>query len=419
VNDSWSRRAGETIRDHDAPEPDRAAYVEARGRFVDAALAVGPARARRRRHAAFAVAVAAVMVSAVALVFHLRELQRPLGFSTGAARATGVVAEYMVPPAGEDLSVYFSDGSVVTLDPTARARVDRTTSHGASVLVESGTIEANVVHRTDSEWAFVAGPYSVRVTGTAFELSWDPAGYLDIRMKAGSVEVRGPDAMPPIRVTGSRRFTSGASVSADAVASARNEGQLPRSDGTEPLTVAGASSAPRAREALRPEPIGSRPAQEGETRPERWSALVARGEYERVLDLAEKTGVDGVLSSANVDDLAALADAARFTRHGSLAERTLDRLRARFSGTGSAKAAAFLLGRMADDAGNTSTAISWYETYLREAPGGPLASEALGRRMLALRNQKNVESTRSAAKEYLERFTTGSYAPIAHEILEH
>jgi len=49
--------------------------------------------------------------------------------------------------------------------------------------------------RRHSSWRFEAGPFSILVKGTAFRLGFDAAkGRLDLHMKTGVVEVRGPRA---------------------------------------------------------------------------------------------------------------------------------------------------------------------------------------------------------------------------------
>ena len=58
------------------------------------------------------------------------------------------------------------------------------------------------------------------------------------------------------------------------------------------------------------------------------------------------------------------------------------------------------------------------DRYLAEAPQGPLAAEALGRRMVALRHLGEVEACRKAARDYLRRFPSGPYAGVAGEIAE-
>jgi TolA-binding protein len=89
----------------------------------------------------------------------------------------------------------------------------------------------------------------------------------------------------------------------------------------------------------------------------------------------------------------------------------------RFASAPAARSAAYLLGRMADDAGDARRAIDWYERYLTEAPSGSLAPEALGRRMLALRRLGDLTSARRAAEDYLRRFPEGTYNGVAREMV--
>jgi TolA-binding protein len=424
-------RAGAALREAPTGGAEGQSHLAARGRFVEAAMEATRGRAQRSL-APRVVALAAAAVVALGAWAVVTTARAPLTFAMGASRSPGHVLEYIVPGRGEELPLFFSDGSVVTLDPTARARVDRTTHAGAAVVVESGGVTANVVHSSATEWAFVAGPYVVRVTGTAFRLSWDPAKALEIWMKAGSVVVRGPGAEAGVEVrdhflssaiqgpagvtrrasTEDQQGATGASAGAqhDTVAGSSPPGAVAADEPVGPAMKPGAM-------AVRPARAGAPPGATDGTEGEAWGALVARGEYARVIDAAGRRGLGATLSGADVDDVAALGDAARLTGKTALAERALLQLRGRFPATSRARSAAFLLGRMADDAGNPSGAVGWYERYLSEAPGGSLAAEALGRRMLALRRLNDVESTQRTAKEYLVRFPQGPHAGIAREIV--
>jgi hypothetical protein len=67
-----------------------------------------------------------------------------------------------------------------------------------------------------------------------------------------------------------------------------------------------------------------------------------------------------------------------------------------------------LLGKIsADQLGATSQAITWFETYLKETPGGSLAEQAMGR--LAELQAGTAKGQRAAAR-YLEQYPRGSYA---------
>jgi TolA-binding protein len=144
---------------------------------------------------------------------------------------------------------------------------------------------------------------------------------------------------------------------------------------------------------------------------------VRRGDYTSVLREAEHRGIDRAIDGAGVEDLGALADAARFTGRHDVARRALVALRDRFAGSVRAASAAFLLGRMLDEGGDAAGALVWYDRYLAEAPAGALAAEALGRRMLALRRLGEREAATTAASGYLRRFPAGPYASVANELV--
>jgi hypothetical protein len=64
-----------------------------------------------------------------------------------------------------------------------------------------------------------------------------------------------------------------------------------------------------------------------------------------------------------------------------------------------------------------SKAIAWYDDYLTRAPTGPLAGEALGRKMTLTDKLAGPAKARALAEEYLRRFPTGNYAGSARELL--
>jgi TolA-binding protein len=146
---------------------------------------------------------------------------------------------------------------------------------------------------------------------------------------------------------------------------------------------------------------------------------VASGDFRGVLRAAERYGVDACVAACDRAALAALADAARYAGNTELARRALLAERDRFPGSGRAQAAAFLLGRIADQAGRSPReALGWYQRYLDEAPDGAYAAEALGRKMLAVDRLGEHAEARRIAADYVRRFPSGSYGPQATMLLE-
>jgi TolA-binding protein len=149
-----------------------------------------------------------------------------------------------------------------------------------------------------------------------------------------------------------------------------------------------------------------------------WSRKLARGQWDRILEEAKRVGVEATLGEASSDDLFALANAARYRHRFDLARAALLAERRRFPASPLALQATYLLGRVEESRDNgTAQAIAWYDEYLSRAPAGPLAGEALGRKMTLTDKLEGPERARSLAREYLRRFPKGNYAGSARELL--
>jgi TolA-binding protein len=147
-----------------------------------------------------------------------------------------------------------------------------------------------------------------------------------------------------------------------------------------------------------------------------WGAALAAGDFEAIVADAERDQARA-LASRSSDDLAALADAARYRRRGDLAREALLAQRRRFPSSLRATDAAFLLGRLEEAAGgDLARAVKWYDRYLEDAPSGTYASEALGRKMVAVQKLYGTARARPTAEEYARRFPSGTYAGAARAI---
>jgi hypothetical protein len=171
-----------------------------------------------------------------------------------------------------------------------------------------------------------------------------------------------------------------------------------------PATEAPAGKAAEPRPA--PTPLPSAP----------WSELVARGQFETVLAKASERGTDDCEASCSAGDLRALADAARYTGRGALAEGALKALRTRFGSTKDGRTAAFLLGRLYEGRGSLSQADRYYDTYLRESPSGDLAAEALAGQMRVALAQSGKGAAEPIARKYLSLYPNGVHAQTARGI---
>jgi hypothetical protein len=261
-----------------------------------------------------------------------------------------------------------------------------------------------VVHRPRARWTVAAGPYTIEVTGTAFDVGWSTAGeVLDLSLHDGSVVVRGPSLPDGLRVAAGQRLVARAGT---------GEAQLSSLLVPQPHADAPVAAAPSDRTAEEPSQVHPTP----HPLPT-WSEMLADGNFRGVLDAAETRGTDVTLSRGSLADVVALADAARYLHDRPLAKRGLLAERSRFAGSAEARGAAFVLGRMADDGGARDEAIRWYDTYLAESPGGSFIAEALGRKLVALVESGDTAGARAIAKEYLRRFPRGAHASYARDHL--
>jgi hypothetical protein len=364
---------------------------------------------RRRWRLGVAVATAALACGLGAWA-----LRRPPALTYVVTGAEVEANGYVRASTSMPTELHFSDGTRVRLAHGARLSVGAPGPHGARLRVEDGEAHFEVEHLRGSDWSVEAGPYHVAVTGTVFDLSWTGADETAVvTMQAGSVVVTGPQLAAPIRLTSGQRF---------AAQVASGQIRIDRIDRAAPAPAAPAAPTPPPAEV--PAPVGA-PAPAHAARvpaaprlhAERWSHRVASGDATAVLTEARARGLDTVVAGVDDEALAALADAARYSGARDVSTRALEELRRRFPSSARAPAAAFLLGRLADDAGGTSAALAWYRTYAAEAPRGPYAAESLGRAMLAIERLSGRAAAATVAHDYLARFPDGTYLLQARAIL--
>jgi transmembrane sensor len=379
-----------------------------------------PSRARRPLLLAVAACSAALIlglaVRRAGLWGHDRAASGgPVSFAVGAAAAPGVVGDWVAAERGAPLPVQFSEGTGFTLAPGARVRVTDTTARGATVLLERGDVAAAVVHGgTETSWDVLAGPFDVHVTGTKFDASWDPTGEtFTLAMQEGVVVVKGP------LLAAGRELRAGERL---RVSVRDGSMELRTASSGEPSPIVARNEAPAAvvAPAAPPDPpvapgAPASAAASAPAAPHEPSVhdLAAAGKYDEALAAAERGGFAQEIDRASSQDLATLADAARYAGKPSLARQAVLAQRRRFGARGSS---AFVLGKIAaDQQGASADAVTWFETYLREEPNGALAEQALGRILELKKN--NPAAARATAERYLSRYPTGVHAALARSLL--
>lgn len=359
----------------------------------------------RRRARVLTLAAAALVLSASVAAALL--LMKPAKVEY---RVTGPLAtdgEWLgVPPDRGAASLRFSEGTEIELGPGSKGRVADLSPNGARVVLGEGALHARVVHRPRARWSVAAGPYLIEVTGTAFDVGWSASGErLELSLHDGGVTVRGPSLHDGIHVVAGQRLVAHARTGGAELSSL-----FAAPESKDAPTAPGSVIVP-APEPDEPTPVAPR------TTPS-WSDLVAAGSFRAVLDAAGARGIDQCIAHAPLTDLVALSDSARYVGDRTLARRGLLAQRSRFGGTTQAHAAAFVLGRLADDQGSSSEALKWYEAYLGEAPKGAFAAEAMGRKLVVLVHSGDRESAKRTADSYLKRFPRGAHASYARELLQ-
>ncbi len=256
---------------------------------------------------------------------------------TGDARGGG---EWIAAGSDGPSVVRFSEGTSLTLAPSAKLRITETTAHGAAVLLEQGSVEASVVHTgADTQWALRAGPFDVRVTGTRFRAAWDPVGEtFEITMREGSVLVRGPVlsterallAGEHLRVSvrdgvlalHTSQPNAPAKDAPPAGSAALAEPRGPASAQQPVVSSATAIAIPAPPSPATPAPGVDATAKAADQGPG-WRELASAGKYKEAFEATERVGFAQEIERASSADLSTLTDIARFAGRPALAREAL------------------------------------------------------------------------------------------------
>lgn len=329
-------------------------------------------------------------------------------------------------PQTESRTLEFSDGSMLELAQGGSVRVRETDEHGAEVVIENGRLDSSVMHLDKASWSVFAGPYEIQVIGTRFSTEWDPSTQrLVVSLDEGSVQVVGSDIEDHVALKPGQRFEAAprqawkvtaqsppetaststevselglADEDADSIDAAPGSAQSKK-------TVASADVVGRAEPPNAVHPIAE----------PTWSALLRDGKNGEILSQAKREGLKDCYATCSVPRLRALADAARYKGEVTIAREALTHLRNR-SPAESARSG-YLLGSLSEARGQAASALTWYNTYLKEAPGGAFAAEARAGKMRALHALGRHSDAQRAASEYLRLYPRGTFATTARRIL--
>jgi len=450
-------RLGRAIGEVNGPDND--AIADARRRWERS-----PSHARARRWTLVVAPALAIAVTVVAVIVSRSTSngEPPLTFTVG--DAPGEHGQWIA--ARVPVQLHFSDGSRVEVARNAKVRVAAIDRRGGTIDLEEGALHADVAHHGVSAWQFRTGPYTVLVKGTRFDAAWDSSRErFTLEMMQGTVEVTGPLLPAPVPVSagqslvanvGEHRFEIRSVRTADTTTSSKTDtdgekeivaglpigsstvdhaviaptsatakAPVPSTTGQPTTTTphsatdsiaSSTTAAPRIAKADQPAGTSAAAAAVAATpaRTEKWREFLAARAYSSAIAAAEQRGFDTVVADATSAELYALSDAARYAGRPARAREALIAVRARFGEQGDT---AFLLGRIAADQGEAGTAIEWFDRYLREQPGGPLAETATGR-LIELYRLRDASRARKLAERYLAAYPDGSYAALARTLVE-
>jgi transmembrane sensor len=347
-------------------------------------------------------AVAACLVAVFGWVGYRQH--GPITFNTGIERTAGQLGDLIYSPGSEPVPVHFSDGTSLSMAASTLARVTETNAHGATVVLENGAMSFAVVHRPASHWSIAAGPFTVFVTGTKFDVRWSNVEEtLVLDLHEGSVTVMGPSLGPS-----GRRVFPGESLRVSVPGAHATAAEQP-STGTIEMGPPAVG---------RDEPTKNVDIQPGVASHGAWKELALEGRYADALVAAEAEGFENACRRAPTRDLLLLGYTARFAGSTKRAEQALALVQTRPTARHEVAMSAFTLGRIEyDDRQNYPEAARWFQSYLREEPSGGLAREAAGRLIEAQRAGGDIAAARESASLYLARYPSGPHASLARSVL--
>lgn len=317
----------------------------------------------------------------------------------------------------------FDDGTKVRFNENSAGRVTQIATHEGEVTLENGRVDLQVTHTKSTQWHVLAGPYRVAVTGTKFEVKWNPQrSQLEVNVFEGSVLVTGPMIENGHAVVANRSLTANPStshvqLSALDMASADTE-VVPSVNNGSAETLAEKETANHARASANTSKKSGRTAKAASNRQSlSWVKDAQAGRYSSVSRQIKALGLRRMLKDAQPAHYLLLGNAARQASDFATAQKVYLQLRTQFAGSGHAATAALYLGRMAFDKQHQyPKAVKWFTTYLNEQQSGTLHRETLGRLMEAQYKSQMKTDAQRTAQRYLSKYPTGPHSSRAKEL---
>lgn len=323
---------------------------------------------------------------------------------------------------GDSQVLRFADGTSVRFPENSAGRISQTASHQGEVTLESGRVSLKVTHTDQTDWHVLAGPYSVAVTGTAFEVTWNPQlEKFRVNVFEGSVLVTGPMVENGHTVTKQRSLVADVATTHVEMQKLDDTTVSPRATSLEVVPLKSKTGSSDSEKTSQIDVVtNKRPEKKLAAKPRTidWLNEATSGNYARIAARIESVGLNQILHGAAPSHYLTLGNAARLARDEIVAERVYTKLRQNYPHSGHASTAALYLGRMAfDQQRKYAKAAKWFDTYLNEQKNGTLHRETMGRLMEAQHKAKMTANAKNTAKQYLEQYADGPHAPRAKMLL--
>jgi hypothetical protein len=390
-------------------------------------------RKQRKKRLKVVLGVAAVAAAAVLSVsISLFMTPGDLAFKVGNEVTTFVPGEpgtWVQADIGETMEIRFDQGSRFKVNDGCAARVVESGEQAVTIELSKGDITANVKGNKKTHWKINAGPFTVTVLGTSFDVSWDAASSdFDVKVKRGVVLVQGAGlSRYGVRLLAGQQLAANGR-SGDVSMSTPQHGAVGTDDGIDGVSGKGLNDdsvdSSNELDTLSSSELIDREKRIGKDHSIRgnrhqWVSLYRQGRFEDAVLAAEKEGLARMYGSADAQTLWNLADAARNAHRVGISNDSLLALRKRFPTSRKAKLAAFIIGRSAMDlSGSLPVATQWFQMYLTESPDGPMAEEVHGRLMTVYSRMKRPAAAKRIAAQYLQRYPNGLYVGRAKQVLQ-
>lgn len=355
------------------------------------------------------VAAAALLVSQVTTA--------PMGLQGAWQGRSLTERSTVIAPAERGETLSFSDGSRVELGPRAEIALSKLAPEQAHLELARGHVDATIRKGTGRAWTLAAGPYSVRVVGTAFTVDWDVGSrFFAVNVREGKVLVTGG----ALRAEGVL-LGAGERIERQEPPLARGQaplepGSQPDAESSRPHSELAATSEPPATSEL---PTARSAAPSLPSADEDFRVQATRGDYSAAIVAARRAGFERLQRNLPAKDLLLLANTARYAGSSSEARGSLLKLRERFPGSPSAAHAALLLAGQAEDRDkNLAETERWLRTFLSESSQGELAAVARARLLSTLLQRGARTEAQLVARDYLRLHPGGQHAARAQAVLQ-